>query len=214
MPSPQRLLPLWLLIFSLPLLADEAADFRVAEAVFQRAVAGQTSATDEAVNLFARLAAQNPSSAPLYLAYQGAAQTLQGRDAWLPWNKLHATERGLATLDKALRLASALPDHAKLHGIPIVVALRLTAASTFLALPDFFHRLDDAKDILRATLDSPAFAQTPSEVRAQVYRQAAIAASRSGNHKEEANHLRQALLAAPDAPWAAATRQQLQELKP
>ena len=46
------------------------------------------------------VAAEGPD--PLSLVYLGSTQTLMGRDAFLPWNKMKFTEQGLATISKGL----------------------------------------------------------------------------------------------------------------
>ena len=43
----------------------------------------------------------------LSLVYLGSTQTLMGRDAFMPWNKMKYTEQGLATISKGLDLLSA-----------------------------------------------------------------------------------------------------------
>ena len=46
---------------------------------------------------------------PLTMVYLGSTQTLQGRDAFLPWNKMKFTEQGLATIAKGIGLLNTLP---------------------------------------------------------------------------------------------------------
>lgn len=106
---------------------------------------------------------------PLYRAYLGAAQAIQGREAWLPWNKLRATERGLDTLDKALRQLSPAHDKVLVRGTPVSLEARLVAASTFVAIPDFiFHRADRGRQLLQDIAKSPLYAGAPAEFRARV----------------------------------------------
>lgn len=200
------------MLLAAPATADQKEDFARAEALFQKASAGDGGATGEAVALFERLAAVDSPYVPLYLAYQGAAQAMQGRDAWMPWTKMRATERGLATLDKALRRLEARHDTTLLRQAPVAVETRLVAASTFLALPGMFHRLDDAKTVLRAAFASPAFAAAPNSLRAQLHRRAAEIAAHDKKREEEIEQLTKALAAEPSGSLAAAARQRLQEL--
>lgn len=169
------------------------ADFATAQAVFFRATDGDGGATEEAVRRFEKLAAANTPQALLFTAYLGAAQTMQGRDAWLPWNKMRATERGLATLDKTLRRLEAAHDKEIFHGTPLSVEIRLVAATTFLSLPALFNRFDSGKQTLREAFASPAYAAAPGEIKARLHRQAAIAAQRDRIPRDEAAHLKQAL---------------------
>jgi hypothetical protein len=193
-------------------LAGPAEDFATAEALFQRALAGDTSSTDAAVERLAKLDLSDPAFGPLYQAYLGAAQALQGRDAWMPWNKLTAADKGLAALDKALRRLAPRHDTDMLRGAPVAVEARLVAATTFLRLPEMFHRFDDAKDMLRAAFASPAFAGSPALLRAHLHLQAAIAAGRDKKPAEERQQLQQALTAQADGPVAASARKRLQEI--
>lgn len=162
-----------------PAPAGEAEDFAAAEALFQKAAAGDGSATEPAVAHFTRLATADAAAAPLYQAYLGAAQALEGRDAWMPWTKLKATERGLASLDKALRRLEARHDQVWVRQVPVSVETRLVAATTFLAVPGFFNRLDAARDALKAALASPAFAAAPPAVQARLRQQQALAEARA-----------------------------------
>jgi hypothetical protein len=72
-----------------------------------------------ALLLAAGTALADPAVGPPYQAYLGAAQAMQGRDAWMPRNKLTAADKGLATLDKALRRVGPRRDRDILGGSPI-----------------------------------------------------------------------------------------------
>jgi len=54
----------------------------------------------------------------LFLAYQGSSYTLVGRDAWMPWNKIGYTEKGLDMIGKALRMLKPKHDFEKMRGAP------------------------------------------------------------------------------------------------
>ena len=43
---------------------------------------------------------QQDGATPLTLVYLGSTETLMGRDAFLPWNKMKYVEKGLSTIDK------------------------------------------------------------------------------------------------------------------
>lgn len=202
---------IWL--FAAAATAGETEDFAAAEALFHKARGGNGEAATEAAARFERLAGSDTAYAPLYLAYLGAAQALQGRDAWMPWAKMRATERGLASLDKALRRLDARHDTLLLREAPVALEARLVAATTFLALPELFHRLEAGKTALRAAFASPAFAAAPAALRAQLHRQAAIAAARDKQPQEEIAQLKKALAADPAGAVAADVRQRLRELE-
>lgn len=153
--------------------ADSPA-FVAAETAFQKARAGNGAATEQAVSAFEGLAAADAPEAPLYRAYLGAAQAMQGREAWLPWNKVRATERGLDTLDKALRQVGPAHDKVLVRGTPVSLEARFVAASTFVAIPDLiFHRADRGRQMLQDIVKSPLYAGAPAEFRAAVQAAAA-----------------------------------------
>lgn len=195
-----------------PARADLAADFASAEAVFAKAAAKDSSVTDDAVRRFEQLSAADSPMSPLFMAYLGAAQSMQGRDAWMPWNKMRATERGLDTLEKALRRLEPRHDRELARGAPVSIEVRLVAATTFIAVPAMFNRYDQGKQALRDAFASPAYAAAPAEIKARLHQQAALAAGRDKNPSEEAAHLKQALEAAPAGAIAEAARRRLQEL--
>lgn len=182
-------------ILAAPPAYPSGTAFSLARETFVRAVDGNGAAVEEAVRRFEHLTATGGAAAPLYQAYLGAAQTMQGRDAWLPWNKLRATEKGLATVEKALRRLDARPDPA--DGNVIALETRLVAITTYLAIPAFFNRTDSARQLLREAFAHPAFATAPGDVRAALYRQVAVLAVRDGKPAEEGEYLRKT--AAPDA---------------
>lgn len=192
--------------------AGQDEDFAAAEVLFQKAAGGDKNAVDDAVARFERLAAADTPYAPTFQAYLGAAQAMQGRDAWMPWTKMRATERGLSTLDKVLRRLEARHDDVLLRQVPVGLEVRLIAATTFIALPDLFHRFDSGKALLRAAFGRPAFAAAPPAVRAALHRQAALVAAKEKQTHEEAAQWRLVIAAEPAGEFAAIGRQRLQEL--
>ena len=154
--------------------AEPSPAYLAASASFSRAAAGDGAATEQALKAFEALAAAESPAAPRYQAYAGAAQTLQGREAWMPWTKMKATERGLDTLDKALRRLESRHDAVVLGSVPVSLETRLVAANTFVSVPDaIFHRADAGRRLLQELVAHPLFAQTPPEFRSRVEKLAA-----------------------------------------
>lgn len=190
---------------SLTARADVATDLTRAEVGLMKALAGEAGA-DPAVAAYAALV-PDETAAPLVLACLGAAQSLQGRDAWLPWNKMKATERGLASVDKALRQLAPHHEEARLRGNPVAVETRLVAATTFLSVPDrFFHRADQGRSLLHAAVARPDFDALPPTLRARHHQQLAVAAGLEKNPAEVAAQRQKCLAADPHGPVAAACR--------
>ncbi|MDZ4254709.1 MAG: hypothetical protein U1A72_19230 [Sulfuritalea sp.] len=111
----------------------------------------------------------DPQRQPLAAACLGSALALQGKAAWMPWNKMKFTEQGLDQLDAAL--ASLKPEHGAVlvRGVPVALQTRLVAAATFVAVPDgLFHRRADGRKLLAALRADPLLAVAPAAFRAEV----------------------------------------------
>lgn len=170
-----RLFLLALLMFPIvgsatPAIAQTAPDpaFEAALAHFDRARQGEAGQLEAAIAAF-QAAPGNPALRPLYSAYLGSAKTLQGKAAWLPWNKMKFTEQGLDHIDQAL--AALRPDHdiVLVQGTPVSLMTRIAAAATFVALPEgIFHRRAAGKALLAEMRRSPLLASAPAGFRAEL----------------------------------------------
>lgn len=111
----------------------------------------------------------DPQRQPLAAACLGSALALQGKAAWMPWNKMKFTEQGLDQLDAALALLK--PEHGAVlvRGVPVALQTRLVVAATFAAVPDgLFHRRADGRKLLAALRADPLLAGAPAAFRAEV----------------------------------------------
>ena len=165
---------LLLALLALPLASPAAAQpatdpaFDTAFASFTKARQGDTTQLDATIAAF-QAPPVNPAMKPVYSAYLGSAYTLQGKAAWMPWNKMKFTDRGLDSIDQAL--AGLRPEHDRLlvQGVPASLATRLVAAATFVAVPDaLFHRRVAGKNLLAEMRRSPLLAATPAGFRAEL----------------------------------------------
>jgi hypothetical protein len=191
---------------------DVAPDgFAQARQQFLAGVAGDGSARDASLDAFHKLAAANPGH-PLLAAYEGAAMTLQGRDALMPWNKMKYSEKGANQIEKALQQLGPEHDDALFEGSPESIETRLVAASTLLALPDFMNRGASARRAVQAALASPAFQRAAPRVRAGLYGAAARAAAADKRQDEEIAFLRKAAAADPSSRDGIRAATRLKEL--
>jgi hypothetical protein len=155
-----------------------AADvpFTAAVQIFMRAQQGQESEVEPAIAAFDALARAEPRN-PVYASYLGSAKALRARDALMPWNRLKYAEEGLDDLDRALAGLKPEHDQALLRGVPMSIEARLTAANTFLRLPDgIFHRRAQGRKLVAELQQHPALAGAPAGIRAAVDAAAAEAA--------------------------------------
>ncbi|HFQ5216390.1 TPA: hypothetical protein ACGUTS_000147 [Vibrio vulnificus] len=120
---------------------------------------------------------------PLSLVYLGSTQTLQGRDAFLPWNKMKFTEEGLATISKGLGMLNTLPaslsEQQRIQGLPEDYLARAMAAATFTSLPDMFNHFERGYELYLELLAEPDFQAQPFAATSWVYRYAIQAALRA-----------------------------------
>lgn len=153
---------------------DEAA-FQAASSKFDSALKGDKEQVEAAIAAFQALQQKDPRQ-PLYAVYLGSATALKAREAWLPWNKMKYSEQGLDYIDQGL--AALKPEHDKqlARGVAVSAIARLTAAGTFLALPDsIFHRRNQGVGLIAALQASPLLATAPEPFRAAFAAQAARA---------------------------------------
>lgn len=141
--------------------------FQSAFQQFQQALKGDDAAVDRAAEAFGSLVQAEPSD-PVLLAYAGAAQALKARAALLPWKKMGYAEDGLAQIDKALALLQPAHDTLLHRGTPASLEARFVAATTFLGLPEMFHRRARGAELLKQVADSPLLAQAPAGFQASV----------------------------------------------
>ncbi len=191
--------------------ADPAGAFERARADFDRGRAGDGAAVDRAAEAFARLAAREPGQ-PLLLAYEGSAVALQARYALAPWNKMKYAERGMDMLDKSLALLEPAQEQQQFAGMPVGLVTRLLALNTFVAVPSFFHRMEDARDLLKQVRQLPAYGTAPAPLRAEFAMVAALIARNDDQRALEAEQLRQVVALAPASPVGLRATARLQEL--
>lgn len=191
--------------------ALDANQLGEARTVFLRAVQGEGAAVSPASERFKALLEKAPDNVVLR-AYYGSCLALQGREAWMPWNKMKLTEDGLAQLDKALGQITPAHDAEVTDGVPASLEARLVAGSTFLGVPDMFRRFDAGKRVIQEAMSHAAFPTIPAAAQSRFFYQAAKIAQKQGKRTDEMAHLRSMLAADPASPDANAARKRLQEI--
>lgn len=154
---------------SAPLYANPTPDIL---ASYNQAANGDEDQVDAVYTQLNTLLAQQGAK-PLTLVYLGSTQTLQGRDAFLPWNKMKFTEQGLATIAKGIGLLDTLPkdinQQARIQGLPEAYLAQAMAAVTYTSLPNMFNHFERGYDLYLNLLNDPAFKQQPFAASAWVY---------------------------------------------
>lgn len=154
---------------------------------YNLAAQGEAALVDSVFGQLNRLI-EKEGATPLSLVYLGSTQTLQGRDAFLPWNKMKFTEQGLSTINKGLALLHTLPSslekQERIQGLPESYLVRAMAAATFTALPDMFNHFERGYDLYLNLLDEPGFVEQPFAATSWIYRYAVQAALRAEDIKQ------------------------------
>ena len=157
--------------------------FGRAQAAFYAYTLEQGGSFESAWQEFEQLDLQYPDH-PAVQMYYGSLETVKARDAWMPWSKMKWVEQGLDRMDRALSLLEPVHEQQKLGANTIAMDSRLVAANTFLAVPSFLNRLQDAKDVLADMLDSVELEQQPLELRQAIYRIGVKIAEKEGKADE------------------------------
>ncbi|MGC9401170.1 hypothetical protein [Vibrio genomosp. F10] len=126
---------------------------------------------------------QSQGADALSMVYLGSTQTLMGRDAFMPWNKMKYTEQGLSTISKGLALLDSLPVDAQEYrqGLPEALLAKAIAASTFTSLPDMFNHFDRGYDLYLELMGDDDFAHQNYEATSWIYIYAIKASLRAGD---------------------------------
>lgn len=141
---------------------------------------------------------------PLSLVYLGSTQTLMGRDAFMPWNKMKYTEQGLATISKGLDLlhthATPIEQQAYRQGLPEYLLARSIAGATFTSLPDMFNHFERGYDIFLDLLADETFKQQHYDAISWVYIYAIQAALRAEDKPQAAQWVAEMQARHPEHP--------------
>ncbi len=119
------------------------------------------------------------SDNPLLLVYYGSTETLLGKYAWMPWNKLGYVNDGIAYIERALRLANEA-EVSTFHEI------KLVAASTYVALPEMFNTFDSGKKLVNELLKVRKQNRWPDSFLYSLYSAAAQVAEHDDDKDEKA----------------------------
>lgn len=141
---------------------------------------------------------------PLSLVYLGSTQTLMGRDAYMPWNKMKYTEQGLATISEGLDLlatqSTPLEQQEIRQGLPVSLLTRAIAGATFTSLPDMFNHFERGYDLYLELLADQSFSQQHYDAISWVYIYAIRAALRAEDKPQAQQWLKEMQARAPQHP--------------
>jgi hypothetical protein len=150
-------------------------------------------AVREATQRFRELSQKYPQEA-VFVAYIGACESLQGRDAPNYIEKQRKTEEGLGDINRALKMLSAGAD----RNSPQYLDALLVAANTFIHVPSFFNRYDDGRRLVQEILNYPTFDGMAPGYKAAAYMAAALVAQGDGNDGAYRHYLDLTVSSDPD----------------
>ncbi len=191
--------------------ARDLTAFLSAQALYLRGVEGDSTANEQAQALLQALTQVEPAD-PLLQVYLGATYTLQGRDAWLPWSKVHLTEEGLDRMAKSLKLLPKEPEQLA-NGAYLDLEVKVLCAITFTQVPQLFGRFEQGEQLFAEVFGDARFAQVPASRQAEVYYYAALAKAEVAKGSEALTLAKQALALAPSGPVAAKSQALITEVQ-
>ena len=189
--------------------AASPAQFDSAFAQFEQARTGHDEALAQAAEAFAALLKAEPVN-PVLMAYTGATTAMRATTTWLPWKKMTYVEDGMALLDKALGMLTAVHNAPLQHEVPAALEVRFVAANTFLAVPGFMNRGARGAKLLQSVVSSPLLATSPLAFRVAVWMVAAKQAITDKRVDEARSYLNQVVKA--NGPQLEAAQAQLKAL--
>lgn len=185
---------LLMLVMVWPAQAEDVdPELTEARAVFLRGVDGDRRAVRDAIQRFRSLSQAHPQE-PVFLAYLGASQTLQGRDAANNIERRRITEEGLGVVDRALGLQRASAEQGPTRYLDTL----LVAANTYIHLPAFFNRYDEGRRLLQEILAHPGFDGMAAGFKAATYLAAALVAHGEGDDAAYRRYLEQTVSTDPE----------------
>lgn len=158
--------------------------FNEAQGEFLAIVEENSGSFEKAWTKFIQLDKQYPDH-PAIQAYFGSLETLKARDSWMPWTKLKWVEQGLDRIDHALSLLDESHESEKLGTTTVALHSRIAAANTFLAIPSFLNRLQDAKDLFADLLDTPNLEHLPHELHKVIFTIGLDIAEKEGSQENQ-----------------------------
>ncbi|WP_375748317.1 hypothetical protein [Vibrio sp. HN007] len=145
-------------------------------AMYNQAAMGDTDKTEPVNQALSELVAREGATA-LNLVYLGSSETLLGRDAFLPWNKMKHVEKGIAQIDKGLSLLKSNQNEEELvMGLPYSYLAQANAAVVFTTLPSMFNQFDKGYELYLELLSQKDFQTYSPDATAWIYEYAIQAA--------------------------------------
>ena len=144
-------------------------DYRAAYQQYLNATEGGRSDSSRALERFTELHEANPQD-PVALMLMGGSQTLRGRDAWMPWNKLSHTEDGLDNMERAQNLLQTEHDDLWFEGLPVSIMVPAITGITYVQVPSMFSRFEQGLQLLESVMAHPRRKQAQPEAMTSIYR--------------------------------------------
>jgi tetratricopeptide (TPR) repeat protein len=132
-----------------PANALDQDSYRYMMDLYLQAVDGNEDARDEVKAYLEQVSKDEPDDA-ITRVYLGSVMTLEGRDAWMPWNKMKLTERGMDIMEQALLMSERTQQILPYLENSVEAEVMMLCAITFTQVPKMFGRFEQGLELFDA----------------------------------------------------------------
>ncbi len=160
--------------------------------LYQQAVAGDADARDDVKVYLEQLSDSEPENA-LVMVYKGSVMTLEGRDAWMPWNKIKYTEKGMDLMEQALNMRLDSKEVPTYLNHSLALEIKMLCAITFTQVPKMFGRFEQGLELIDAIVTDKRYQQLSESQRAHLIYYRAEAAIKEDLIEDARNYYKKVL---------------------
>lgn len=162
---------------------------------YQAGLKGDEDANANAINSLQALLEKDKSDS-LVMALLGSSETTQAIYLKQPWQKMKSAEKGMAKLERALKLARGQ----EATNPRVSLQVNTTAGCTFVKVPKMFNRLEQGYEILRGIIASKSFNYMPDSAKVNTYLCAVHGAKGLENNEDMLTYIEKIKAIAPQGP--------------
>ncbi len=159
---------------------------------YVEALDGNHQSRDDVKQMLGAIIEEDKSDAIAHVFY-GSTMTLEGRDAWMPWNKMGLTEKGMDIMDRALKMSKGNDEIPSFLNRAIEMEVKTLCAFTFTQVPKMFGRFEQGIELFDEIRLDPRYRQFTDLQKAQFLFYRAKAAA-SNDHLVDAKNYYQKVI--------------------
>ena len=158
----------FVVLFSGTVFAMDESQYQHMLSLYKQAVDGNSDARDEVKAYLENLSKAEPNDA-IVRVYLGSTMVLEGRDAWMPWNKMKFTEKGMDVMEQALDMSTKDKKTRQFLENDEDIEIRMICAFTFTQVPKMMGRFEQGLELLKGVGADPRFEMLSSKKKAHYY---------------------------------------------